>query len=121
MAGSFEGVKPCDWCAMAMGSQRPLLALRPAIAPTPGKTGAGATAEAHRAIHDVGDRSIDAGDLVAAELIIRAQGIKPILARLDDAQTQLLIRRPARREAALGVEVGGAALVIEPIMRETAA
>src|SRR5262245_31876241 len=98
-----------------------LLALRPAETPTPGETGAGAAAEANRAVHHVGDRAIDTGNLVAAELIIRAQAVEPILPRPEHAQTQLLISRPSRREAALGVEVGSAALVVEPVVCQAAA
>jgi len=54
-------------------------------------------------------------------MIVRAQGIEPILARLDHALAQLLVRRPARGETTFGIQVSGAALVVEPIVRNTAA
>src|SRR5262245_39767690 len=95
--------------------------MRPAEAPTPGETGARAAAKAHRAVHHVGDRAIDTGNLVAAKVVIRAEGIEPVLPRLDHALPQLLVRRPTRRKTAFGVQCSGAAFVIEPVMGNAAA
>lgn len=102
------------------GCRSALVALRPAETPTPGQSAAGTTSKADGSIHDVCDRPVKSGDLVAAELIVSAQCIEPVLSRPDDALTQRLIGRPAGRETGLGVEVGATALVVNSIVRNTA-